>query len=185
MSTVISPSLDQGATGSYIWRFSIVNNTSQTLVMRGGAAPDPITINSGAHGDYFTLYDVGFQQNSAVAAPASFRHVSYNLGSTPGSHAPGDDPSTRNVTFYAVDDTPIASKGRLSGFQIESIYNFQEMSLFSYSVAQQTGIQQTGFMYYGQQEFTDTSTPEPSTYATLGCGLAVLGLVARRRKRKV
>ena len=177
MSGVISPSVDavSGSAGQYVWQFSIVNNTNSAVTMQSGAVPNPLTTPSSGTADYFTLYDVGFT-NQTPLAPTTFGYVSYYLGSSPApTHSPSDNPGVSNMTFYAKQDTTIAARGKLSGFQIESVYNFNEMNLFSYSLGGEAS-----FMYYGQGV---AATPEPATYALMGAGLLAMGLWARRKRR--
>lgn len=140
-------------------------------------------------GDFLTLYDFHGLVANSVTAPSGWSASVQNVGITPPSTLPTDDPTVVNITLH---NTSIALTGPASfTFSAESDRGGVGAIVFAASATRNGGsLDGTKIANIGQVGGPSgtvggqaVNAPEPATVVLLGMGLPAALLVLRTRRR--
>jgi hypothetical protein len=149
-----------------------------------------VTIDQNATtGDYLTLYDFSGLVPSSITVAPGWKFSVQNLGTTPSSVVPVDDPTIPNIVFTRTGGTLLGP----SSFTFSAASTHSGISLRSFtgvgtrSDGPNAGskIQNVG-MYVGPNStgVQVGEAPEPASAILLGIGLPVTLMVCRRYRKK-
>jgi hypothetical protein len=181
-----------GSAGNWTWTYHSELSAAQQLDSVGatpGAVSGKMGVKSDGYKDYFTIYDFAGFIPGTNFQPVNWLFQSLNVGTTPGSVIPGDNPNLPNLTWiYNGPEVtgPVETANGLGLFGAKSIYGERTISYFAADATKHDPVN-TAIDGYTQQNVGSmsvpiSSVPEPSTFILLGAGL--MGAVALKRRTK-
>jgi len=161
---------------------SLVNNGDGTFTYNYHAdlAADQRVDNT----DFLTMYDFfGLVPGSVVVGAAGYTVSYQNVGVTPPSTLPTDDPTIPNFTITRTGGTIGGPQTPLFTYSATSIVGLTTTRTFAANATRSTGdLIGTKIANVGLTIGPTTPTPEPASLALLGIGVPFALTIIRRRR---
>jgi hypothetical protein len=169
--------------GPFVWSYDFLLSSNQDV--NSGVAPPTNPVSSDLTiGGFATIYDFAGYVAGSCAGPAGWTCTAQNVGYTPDTLVPTDNPNITNITWAYT-----------SGPTIDGVSPFVDLGLFLatslYSTPIQVSYTGRGILNTGPGAGTvsanvgatngpEATTPEPATGAVIGLGLIGIACLKRR-----